>query len=319
MSIQWIISVVVGGLGAVFIFRQMKWSNTHAEKLEQQELELQRKDEEIRVTKQQLMAQDQLATMGRLIAGIAHEIKNPLNFVTNFSELSIELSEELQAGLEKYRQRLGEVAFRELQELVEDIRQNAIDTNKNGQRASNIVRSMMDHTRGTQSGLKPIALNALLDENIKLAYHGYKAMDPQFTVRIERIYAPYLPEVEAYVAELGRVLLNILNNACDAVQERRKQLGERFEPQISLRTVCEGEMVKIEIWDNGIGIAPDVLENIFKPFFTTKPVSSGNTGLGLAISREIIEEQHGGQLLVESKWNEYTCFTILLPIVSHTP
>lgn len=275
---------------------------------------LQQKNEEVIAAHQKLIVQDKLATLGQLIAGIAHEIKNPLNFVTNFSEVSVELADELQEGLQQYKEKIEADDFSNFEEILSDIRQNAIDTTANGKRATAIIRSMMDHTRGTDDMRKRTDLNALVEENLQLAYHGYRAVDSGFSVKIEKELEPGLPDVPVFTAELGRVLLNILNNACYAIHEKRKAIGNGYIPTLWVSTKTKKEIVEISIRDNGPGIPIEVLDKIFKPFFTTKPSGVGNTGLGLSISREIVEEKHGGSLVVETETGNFTAFLIRLPI-----
>ena len=287
---------------------------TQARELEAAFAELKAKNDEILTAHQQLIVQDKLATLGQLIAGIAHEIKNPLNFVTNFSEITVELADELQEELGKFQSQIATGDFERLLELISDIRQNAADIESNGLRAVSIIHSMMDHTRGTEDEARSVDVNALLDENVKLAYHGHRALDPAFQLTIHKEYDQSLPVISAVSAELGRVLLNLLNNACYAVQQKQKALGNGYLPTLTVSTGHSSEWIEIHIRDNGPGIPAEVRDRIFQPFFTTKPSGEGHTGLGLAISRELIEEKHRGQLEVASEPGEYTEFVIRLPV-----
>ena len=282
--------------------------------------ELKEKNEEIISAHQKLIVQDKLATLGQLIAGIAHEIKNPLNFVNNFSEITVEQADELKETLEKYKEKFEEDDYADFLDLVEDIRLNAIDIHANGLRANSIIRNMMDHTRGTDDERRPTNINHLLKENVKLAYHGYRAIDPSFNVHIETNYDEQLPEISVIAPDLGRVLLNILNNACYAVHQKQKTELVSYTPTLQVATLAHKGSLQIHIRDNGPGIPKEIKEKIFKPFFTTKPAGEGNTGLGLSISREIIEEKHKGKLEVNSKEGEFTEFIITLPVkTKHTP
>lgn len=279
--------------------------------------ELKHKNEEIIAAQQKLIVQDKLATLGQLIAGIAHEIKNPLNFVTNFSEVSVELADELEEELDKYRDAISSDDFDNWKEILKDIRENMATTRENGQRALGIIRNLMDLSRGTEDAFRPVDLHQLLDENIKLAYHGYRAVAPSFNVAIEKKYASDLPQVEAIPADLGRVLLNILNNACYAVHQKQ-QAGTTtgYTPTLTISTRRENGEVSIHIRDNGPGMPAAIREKIFTPFFTTKPSGEGNTGLGLSISHDIVVDKHGGRLEVNSEPGEFTEFVITIPVKS---
>jgi signal transduction histidine kinase len=269
-------------------------------------------------TKDQLFVQEKLASLGQLTAGIAHEIKNPLNFVNNFAEGSIELAEELVEMLDKQKNQLSEEDFDRLFEIVNDLKQNAVDILDNGKRADRIVRSMMDHARGEKGERRMTAINRLIDENINLAYHGYRAIDPSFNVIIQKEYGDSLLPIEVVQQDIGRVLLNILNNACYAVQEKQKIINENYSGKISISTRSVNKELEIRIRDNGPGIPNKIREKIFSPFFTTKPTGEGNTGLGLSISYDIIVHQHNGKLNVESKPGEFTEFIITLPYSGNT-
>ncbi len=276
--------------------------------------ELKRINEEMIRTRDQLIVQEKMASLGQLTAGIAHEIKNPLNFVNNFAEGSVELTAELLEELEKHKSDLNKEDFEELEELINDLKQNALDIFENGKRADSIVRSMMDHARGSSGELRKVDINALVEENINLAYHGYRAIDSSFNVTINKNYSKSLPEIEVIQADIGRVLLNILNNACYAVLEKQKEAGNTFIPELTISTKSLKNWLEIHLHDNGPGIPQKVREKIFNPFFTTKATGEGNTGLGLSISYEIIVQEHHGKLEVQSKEGKFTKFIISLPI-----
>ena len=293
--------------------RQAEKIAAQAKELEETLKALQQKNEEITTTQQKLVSQDQLATLGQLAAGIAHEIKTPLNFVNNFSEISTELADELEELLLKYKPAIEGDDFEAMHEILNDIRQNGEDIFSNGQRANNIIRNIMDHSRGTEAQRKAVDLNQLIDENVKLAYHGYRAIDPYFNIAIHKDYDATLPLTPVIPSDLGRVLLNILNNACYATRQKQKELDGLYKPELHVSTKMCNDRASIKIRDNGPGIPQEVLDKIFLPFFTTKPSGEGNTGLGLSISREIIEEKHGGELKVNSELGNYTLFEIILP------
>jgi len=275
--------------------------------------EMKKVTEEIVKAQDQLIVQEKMASLGQLTAGIAHEIKNPLNFVNNFAEGSVELSEDLIEQLNKQKENLNKDDFEELEELINDLKQNALDIRDNGKRADSIVRSMMDHASGSSDELRLVDINKLLEENVNLAYHGYRANDSSFNIIIEKNYDNSLPELEILQADIGRVLLNIINNACYALSEKQKEMGEDFNPLLSISTKANIKTIDIRIRDNGNGIPEKIREKIFNPFFTTKPTGTGNSGLGLSISYDIIVLQHYGKLTVDSKPGEFTEFVITLP------
>ena len=276
------------------------------------EKEVEIRTSEVLKTQDQLFLQDKLASLGQLTAGIAHEIKNPLNFVNNFSEGNIEMLEELQVEIDKYKDKLSGEDYQEISTLIRDIRQNELSVNQNGKRADRIVRSMMDHARGTESTLQTVDINQLIDDNTNLAYHSYRALEPAFNVRIERNFDQKIDLVQVYPEELGRVFINILNNACHALLQKQKTAGGDFQPTLSITTKSESEHLEINIQDNGLGIPLEIREKIFTPFFTTKASTEGNTGLGLSISFDIIQ-RHKGSIEIESEAGHFTNFIIKLP------
>lgn len=262
----------------------------------------------------QLIMQDKLASLGQITAGIAHEIKNPLNFVTNFAEGSVDLGDELLEVLAENEEKLPPDQFGLLRDLAEDINQNARDIRENGLRADRVVKRMMEQARGDKGEPQPVDLNTLIEENIHLAYHGYRANAPGFDVAIERHYNPSLPPVKAIPQDMGRVILNLFQNACYALNEKQKAIGPSFEPAITVRTELNKGKAVIYFRDNGPGIPEKIRENIFQPFFTTKPAGTGNTGLGLSISHDLIVIGHHGEMEVKSEPGEYTEFVIRLPV-----
>jgi signal transduction histidine kinase len=277
-------------------------------------LEIMRINDEVFKTQDQLIVQEKMASLGQLTAGIAHEIKNPLNFVNNFAEGSVELAEELSEILSNFEEKIDKDEFEELEDIISELKQNAIDILDNGKRADSIVHSMMDHARDSKGERRLTDINALVDENVSLAYHGYRAIDSAFNLSIQKNYKKSLSKIEIVQPDVGRVFLNILSNACYALMEKRKSQGETYSPELSVSTKSKNGYIETRIRDNGPGIPKNVREKIFNPFFTTKPTGEGNTGLGLSISYDIIVQQHHGKLEVETEPGEFTEFIISLPI-----
>jgi signal transduction histidine kinase len=275
-------------------------------------VELQRTLAQLQQTQQQLIVQEKLASLGALTAGIAHEIKNPLNFVTNFASLSAELADELQTLLRSEQERLSEQARVDAVEILEALVQNVEKIAEHGKRADSIVRGMLQHSRGTAAAPEPTDVNALLAEYVTLAYHGMRAQNSAFNVTIETAYDPDVGAIHAVPQDLSRVFLNLINNACYATHEKRRQLGDSFSPAVSVRTKNLGDRIEIRIRDNGPGIPAAVREKLFTPFFTTKPPGAG-TGLGLSISHDIIVQQHRGEIQVDTEEGSHTEFIVVLP------
>jgi signal transduction histidine kinase len=279
-----------------------------------QKEELQQAVEDLRSTQDQLVHAEKMASLGELTAGIAHEIQNPLNFVNNFSEVNLELASELNEELDKLN--LSQEEKTHLISMVNMIRQNQDKINYHGKRADSIVKGMLQHSR-TGSGVKePVDLNSLVDEYVRLSYHGLRAKDKGFNATLDIHLDPAIEKIPALPQDLGRVLLNIFNNAFYAINEK-KQLGtEGYHPTLTVHTTLidkDRKSVLIRIRDNGNGIPSAVKDKIFQPFYTTKPTGKG-TGLGLSLSYDIITKGHGGELRMSSKENEYTEFTIKLPV-----
>jgi signal transduction histidine kinase len=253
-----------------------------------------------------------MASLGQLTAGIAHEIKNPLNFVNNFAVVSAELTEELIEEIDKHMdKKLVEVA-EVLREILSDLKINAEMINEHGKRADSIVKSMLQHSRGDSGERSATDVNSLLEEYVNLAYHGMRAADPSFNSSIEKDYDEAAGAVPMVPQEIGRVLINLLNNVFYAVNERSKQSEDSYDPTVSVSTKRIGSTVEIGVRDNGTGIPDSVKAKIFEPFFTTKPTGSG-TGLGLSMSYDIVTTGHGGTFDVDSKPGEFTQFVIVMP------
>ncbi len=266
----------------------------------------------LKATQEQLLVQEKLASLGALTAGIAHEIKNPLNFVNNFADLSVELMDELREDIEKHKAAIPAKDYENIEALLDDLTGNAKKINEHGKRADGIVRSMLLHSRGQAGERQATDINKMLDEYVNLTYHGMRAQDSSFNVTIERTLASDAGMVEAIPQDLSRVFLNLLNNACYAVNEKAKKNGAGFVPKLRVSSMNLSDAVEVRIRDNGMGIPPEVRDKIFNPFFTTKPTGQG-TGLGLSISHDIVVQQHGGQLEVETELGEFTEFIVRLP------
>lgn len=264
--------------------------------------------EELKQTQNQLIQQEKLASLGELTAGIAHEIQNPLNFVNNFSEVSIELIDELKEELSKLN--LPEDSA----EIIEDLTQNLQKISHHGKRASGIVKNMLEHSRASTGEKQSVDLNALAEEYLKLSYHGLRAKDKSFNSDFKMHFDEHLPQIEAIPQDLGRVLLNLFNNAFYAVQKKAQSENKPadYKPVVTVSTQKLKDEIIITVTDNGLGIPDEIKSKIFQPFFTTKPTGQG-TGLGLSLSYDIITKGHAGELEVESIEGEGSKFTITLP------
>jgi len=260
--------------------------------------------EKLKATQQQLIQSEKMASLGDLTAGIAHEIQNPLNFVNNFSEVNTELIDEMQ-------QEMGRGNLDDAKAISNNIRDNEQKINQHGKRADAIVKGMLQHSR-TSSGVKePTDINALVDEYLRLAYHGMKAKDKSFNATMQTDYDKGIRNINIIPQDIGRVLLNLYNNAFYAVAEKQKQQQpDGYEPTVAVSTKRLNDKIEIKVSDNGNGIPQKVLDKIFQPFFTTKPTGQG-TGLGLSLSYDIIKA-HGGEIKVKTKEGEGSEFTILL-------
>uniref|UniRef100_UPI002FE2600C GAF domain-containing protein n=1 Tax=Sinorhizobium chiapasense TaxID=501572 RepID=UPI002FE2600C len=276
--------------------------------------ELSRSLEELKATQNRLIQTEKLASLGQLTAGIAHEIKNPLNFVNNFSALSVELLEELQQALD------GAVADgaprAEIDTLAETIKGNLEKIVQHGKRADSIVKNMLLHSRQGTGERRPTNINAIVEESLNLAYHGARAEKQGFTITLEKSLDPAAGEVDLYPQEITRVLLNLISNGFYATSSRAvSEVADSYEPTLAAVTRDLGDSVEIIIRDNGIGIPTEVREKMFNPFFTTKPAGEG-TGLGLSLSHDIIVKQHAGSIEVDSELGHHTEFRIRLPRIT---
>jgi signal transduction histidine kinase len=274
--------------------------------------ELSRALEQLRHMKDQLVMQEKLASLGALTAGVAHEIKNPLNFVTNFAEISGELAGDLRRAIEECRSGMDATKGANLTELISDLEQSLEKIREHGRRADSIISSMLMHSRAQPGERRPTDLNALLDEYVKLAYHGMRARDSSFNATIHTEYDPKVGTVDVIAQGVSRVFLNVANNALYAIHQKWKQLGDGFSPELWISTRALANGVEVRIRDNGTGIPAELRTKIFDPFFTTKPAGEG-TGLGLSLSYEIVAKEHQGEIRVESEAGKFSQFTIFLP------
>jgi signal transduction histidine kinase len=268
--------------------------------------------EELKSTQDKLVTQSKLAALGALTAGIAHEIKNPLNFINNFSALNAELVEELKQKMAEEKQKMDSGKIADIEEIMTMITDNAAKVQEHSRRADSIVRSMLQHSRGGSGELQPADINALLEEALNLTYHGMRAQDAGFNIKIEKSFDESIGKMNVVPQELSRVLLNIINNGFYEAYRKKLTAGSGFSPVLSVHTGKQNDMVIITIRDNGDGVPEVVKPKLFTPFFTTKPVGQG-TGLGLSIAYDIIVHQHHGQISFETEEGQYTEFTILLP------
>jgi len=273
--------------------------------LTKQKEELQHALVELRATQAQLIHSEKMASLGELTAGIAHEIQNPLNFVNNFAEVNSELIEELQLEI-------GNGHFEDVKSIANDIKENEYKISFHGKRADAIVKGMLQHSRKNTGQKEPTDINALADEYLRLSYHGLRAKDKSFNSNLKTDFDNTIGKMNIVPQDIGRVFLNIFNNAFYAILEKRKLQIDNYEPLVSVTTKRKDNKVEIRIKDNGDGIPEDIVDKIFQPFFTTKPTGQG-TGLGLSLSYDTIKS-HGGEIKVESGEGRGTEFIILLPV-----
>ena len=284
--------------------------------LRQRTTELSQSLDELRTAQDRLIQTEKLASLGQLTAGIAHEIKNPLNFVNNFSSLSTELIDELNDVIKSAS--IDDKTREEVEELAHMLRGNLQKVVQHGQRADSIVKNMLLHSREGSGEHREADINAIVEESLNLAYHGARAEKPGFNITLRRALDPAAGLVKIYPQEITRVLLNLVSNGFYAATKRKETAGAGFEPTLSAATKDLGNKVEIRIRDNGTGIPPEVKEKIFNPFFTTKPAGEG-TGLGLSMSHDIIVKQHGGRIDVATEPGSFTEFIITLPRTSVQP
>jgi two-component system, NtrC family, sensor kinase len=261
---------------------------------------------ELKATQSQLIQSEKMASLGELTAGIAHEIQNPLNFVNNFSEVNSELIEEMQEEISKGN-------LKEVKTIADNISENEKKISHHGKRADAIVKGMLQHSQAGTGKKEPADINMLADEYLRLAYHGLRAKDKSFNSTMITDYDASIGKINVVPQDIGRVFLNLYSNAFYAVNEKKRQLGDHYEPTVTVSTKKTNDKVFISIRDNGSGIPQHVIGKIFHPFFTTKPTGQG-TGLGLSLSYDIIQA-HRGELKVQTEDGEGTEFTIMIPII----
>jgi len=300
-----LLSIMTGFIVLAFILyrnnRQKQKANTL---LQLQKQEIESTLGELKHTQKQLIQSEKMASLGELTAGIAHEIQNPLNFVNNFSEVNKELIDELE-------QEIDHGNYTDVKAIAKSIKDNEEKINHHGKRADSIVKGMLQHSRTSNAIKEPTDINKLADEYLRLAYHGLRAKDKSFNATMKTDFDEKIGSINIIPQDIGRVVLNLINNAFYAVDEKKKLLPNGYEPTVSVSTKKINEKVEIKVSDNGNGIPPKVLDKIFQPFFTTKPTGQG-TGLGLSLSYDIVKA-HGGEIKVESKDGEGTIFILQIP------
>lgn len=301
---------LLAGLAILLLMVFIFWRNSRHRKfanllLLKQKQEIEITLEQLQFTQSQLIQSEKMASLGELTAGIAHEIQNPLNFVNNFSEVNIELINEMEAEMANGDQ--AEVAA-----ILEDIKQNLEKISHHGKRADGIVKGMLQHSRASSNTKEPTDINKLTDEYLRLAYHGLRAKDKTFNSELIVNFSENLPLVNIVPQDIGRVVLNLFTNAFYAVHQKQKAADKAYQPAVTLSTGLDKAHVIIKVKDNGNGIRANIRDKIMQPFFTTKPTGEG-TGLGLSMSYEIIKA-HEGTIEVESVEGEYTEFIVKLPI-----
>ena len=268
--------------------------------------ELSQSLQDLRDAQAQLIQSEKMASLGELTAGIAHEIQNPLNFVNNFAEVNTELIDEMEGELKAGNPEAAE-------KIAGSIRQNLDKISHHGKRADAIVKGMLLHSRSSSEQKEPTDINSLADEYFRLSYHGLRAKDKMFNATMSQELDPRLGLASVVAPDIGRALLNLFNNAFYSVSEKKKRLGDGYEPKVSLSTMKQTGKIQIIVYDNGLGISAKLVDKIFNPFFTSKPAGQG-TGLGLSMSYDIITKEHGGSLSVKTMEGEYAQFLIELPV-----
>jgi signal transduction histidine kinase/ligand-binding sensor domain-containing protein len=276
------------------------------EEIETQRDSLENTVQELKQTQRQLIQSEKMASLGELTAGIAHEIQNPLNFVNNFSEVNTELIDELQQEIDKG-------AYAEVKIIAVDIKANQQKINMHGKRAESIVKGMLEHSRASTGEKQLTNINMLADEFLKLSYHGLRAKDKSFNAGLVTAFDKSLPKINIAQQDIGRVLLNLFNNAFYAVNQKQKAAGADYKPEVTVSTSTEKNNIIIKVKDNGNGIPDAIKDKIMQPFFTTKPTGEG-TGLGLSLSYDIVVKGHGGSISVDTKTGEFTEFIVTLPV-----
>ena len=286
--------------------QSLKQQELLQEEVNKQTVEIRNTLENLKSTQAQLIQAEKMASLGELTAGIAHEIQNPLNFVNNFSEVSNELIDEMKEELKKGN-------YDDANEIADDVKQNLEKITHHGQRAADIVKGMLQHSSSSSGVKEPTDINALCDEYLRLSYHGLRAKDKSFNASMKTDFDNSIGNINIIPQDIGRVILNLINNAFYAVDEKKKSGIENYEPTVSINTKKVDDKLEIRVSDNGNGIPQNVLDKIFQPFFTTKPTGQG-TGLGLSLSYDIVKA-HGGEIKVETQESIFTQFNVQIPLI----
>ncbi len=313
--------VIISAFATLLLLAIILWLiNSNRQHLNHTNKDLQKKNEVIEIqklkaeetlaqlqtTQKQLIHSEKMASLGELTAGIAHEIQNPLNFVNNFSEVNKEMIAELKEEINKGN-------YEEVKAIADDIEENEEKINHHGKRAEAIVKGMLQHSRQTKGVIELTDINALCDEYLRLSYHGLRVKDKNFNAEFTTSFDETIGKIKIMAQDIGRVLLNLYNNAFYAVNEKKKTADENYKPMVSVQTKRVNDKTEIVVKDNGNGIPQNIIDKIFQPFFTTKPTGQG-TGLGLSLSYDIITKEHNGSIKVESNECEGTTFIITLPV-----
>ena len=300
-----IAALVILIIATVFLMRNIKMRKKTNAQLQQQKKELELSLAQLKSTQSQLIQSEKMASLGELTAGIAHEIQNPLNFVNNFSDVNRELADELE-------QEIDEGKYLDAKATAGNIKDNEEKINHHGKRADAIVKGMLQHSRTSSGQKESTDINVLVDEYLRLAYHGFRAKEKSFNAEIKTEFDNSVGKISIIPQEISRVILNLINNAFYAVNEKQKQNLDGYEPLVTVSTVKQNGKVEIKVKDNGNGIPQKIVDKIFQPFFTTKPTGQG-TGLGLSLAYDIVKA-HGGEIKVQSKEGEGSEFVIQLPL-----
>ncbi len=280
------------------------------------EMEAAQLREQLEAMQEKLRKQEKMASIGMLSAGIAHEVQNPLNFVLNFSKLSNGLLAELNGIIEDCTDKIDENDALDLQDIIKDLKDNMDKIQEHGNRAINVIRGILMQSRGKEGEFLPTDVQQLIHEYVWLSYHAVRANDKTFNVSIHEEYQDGMPKMMVVPQDLSRAVLNVMNNACYTVNERRMSSSEPdYQPAIAVKVGFNQQesILKIDMTDNGMGMSAEVKEKLYENFFTTKPVGQG-TGLGMGIIRQIVTEEHKGQVLVETELGKGTTFTFLIPV-----
>lgn len=296
--------ILVVAVAFLLVLSLIFWRNYRQNK--KAKIQIQHTLDELKATQNQLIQSEKMASLGELTAGIAHEIQNPLNFVNNFSDVNCEMIDELV-------QEANSGNMDEVLAIAADLKNNEEKINHHGKRADGIVKSMLQHSRAGSGTKEPTDMNKLADEYLRLAYHGLRAKNKDFNADLITHLDEHLPKIMAIPQDMGRVLLNLFNNAFYAVNEKQKTAGAGYKPMVQVSTLVDNDVLVVKVKDNGDGIPASIKDKIMQPFFTTKPTGEG-TGLGLSLSYDIVVKGHGGKLYADTKEGSYSEFTLNLPI-----